>query len=139
MGASITAFLQIDDNTSEDEEPFTCHPSTWDLSHDIGFYGGKHYEFYAAICGIRNKSSKEPLFSFRGLPPSGCEMPERLKELAEDYNVSWLNLSELHAALAHMDVTIENLDKSVQLVIRAMAVAEELYGKNRVRIVFQCE
>ena len=63
MGADITAFIQIDDNTHRDEPPFTCHPSTWDLSHDIGLAGGKHYEFYAAISGVRNRSSREPLYA----------------------------------------------------------------------------
>lgn len=36
MGADITAFLQIDDNTRPDDPLFTNDPSTWDLSHDYG-------------------------------------------------------------------------------------------------------
>jgi hypothetical protein len=54
MGADVRAFLQIDDNTPADQPPFTNDPSTWDLTHDIGLSTGKDYEFYAAICGIRN-------------------------------------------------------------------------------------
>jgi hypothetical protein len=136
MGADITAFIQIDDNTPQDEAPFTNHPSTWDLSHDSGLAAGKHYEFYAAISGVRNQSGREPLYACRGLPPSGCETPKSLKELEGDFNVGWLTLSEIHAALQHMGVA-DKLAPSVLLLLRTMACAEEMFGKDRVRLVFQ--
>jgi hypothetical protein len=69
MGADITAFLLIDDNTPSDQPPFTNDPSTWDLSHDLGLGGSKDYAFFAAIGGIRNSTGIEPLFPWRGLPP----------------------------------------------------------------------
>jgi hypothetical protein len=137
MGADIKAFIQIDDNTPREEPPFTNHPSTWDLSHDIGLAAGKHYEFYAAISGVRNQSDRKPLYACRGLPSSGCDMPASLKELAGDFNVGWLTLSEIRAALDHMSVAVDGLDASVVLVLRTMACAEEMYGKDRVRLVFQ--
>ena len=137
MGADIKAFIQIDDNTPRNEPPFTNDPSTWDLSHDIGLAAGKHYEFYAAISGVRNQSGREPLYPCRGLPRSGCELPDSLKELAGDFNVGWLTLSEIHAALHHMNVAIDDLNSSVLLVLRTMASAELMYGKDRVRLVFQ--
>lgn len=137
MGASISAFLQIDDNTPEDDLPFTSAPSTWDLTSDIGLSEGKHYEFYAAICGVRNTSEKQPLFPCRGLPPTGCDSPKNLKELDDDFNVSWLTLPEIHSALSHMDVKIESLRPSVRLVLGAMEVAVNLFGEDRVRLVFQ--
>jgi hypothetical protein len=137
MGADIQAFIQIDDNTPLDEAPFTYHPSTWDLSHDIGLSAGKHYEFYAAISGVRNSSGRDPLYACRGLPTSGCEMPESLKELAGEPNVGWLTLSEIHSALQYLGVVAGGLDRSVLLLLRTMSYAEEMYGKNRVRLVFQ--
>jgi len=137
MSAAITAFIQIDDNTPKDAVPFTNDPSTWDLSHDIGLAAGKHYDFYAAISGVRNQSGRQPLYACRGLPPSGCEMPDSIKELAGDHNVGWLTLSEIHAALQHMGVVVDELNHSVLLVLRTMACAEELHGRDRVRLVFQ--
>ncbi len=137
MGADIKGFLQIDDNTPAGVEPFTNDPSTWDLSWDIGFSEGKHYAFFAAISGVRNQSERKPLFPCRGLPPTGCGIPEGLKDMAGDYNVSWLTLSEIQAALAHMEVAPESLHRSVRLVLRAMSCAEELFGKDRARLVFQ--
>lgn len=136
MGADIRAFLLIDDNTPPDEPPFANDPSTWDLSHDIGLSGCKDYAFYAAVGGIRNTSGEEPLFPWRGLPAvrGTCD---RLVELAGDHNVSWLTLSEVGRALAHMGVPVPTLSSHVRLVLLAMASVEQVYGVDRVRLVFQ--
>lgn len=136
MGADIRAILQIDDNSTADEPPFTCDPSTWDLRGDIGLTGGKHYDFYAAICGVRNSTNKDPLFPCRGYPPN-MYPPDPLQTLGDHLHLSWLTLSEIFAALDHHNVNRDNLDQSVQLVLRTMAVGEELFGKDRVRLVFQ--
>lgn len=106
MAADITTFLQIDDNTRPEDPPFTNDPSTWDLARDYGLSSGKHYEFYAAICGVRNWSGISPLFPCRGLPATG------LRDLhqhfaTDDPNVSWLTLSEIRQALQHMGDPIE--------------------------------
>lgn len=136
MGADITAFLLIDDNTPVEQPPFTNDPSTWDLTHDLGLGGSKDYTFYAAIGGIRNTTGIEPLFSWRGIPPvrSTCQ---RLMEMADDYNVSWLTLSEIRSALAHHGVDASQLSRYVRLVLLAMGAAEEVHGIDRVRLVFQ--
>ena len=112
MGADITAFLQIDDNTRPDDTPFTNDPSTWDLSHDYGLGSGKHYEFYAAICGVRNQSGISPLFPCRGLPATGLrDLHQHIA--ADDPNVSWLTLSEIRQALQHMKIGVETLKRPV--------------------------
>lgn len=136
MGADIRAFVQIDDNTPTDQVPFTNDPSTWDLTHDIGLSAGKHYEFYAAICGIRNTTGKSPLFSWRGLPACSSHH-DPVHCLAGDNNVSWLTLAEIQAALTHQGMATDGLGKPVQLLLQVMAAAEELYGAGRVRLVFQ--
>jgi len=136
MGADIRAFLLLDDNTPSDEPPFTNDPSTWDLTHDIGLAGSKDYVFYAAIGGIRNTSGIESLFPWRGLPPSPSTC-DNLKDLADDDNVSWLTLTEIRASLAHQGADISSLSKYVRLVLRVMEVAEDSYGVDRVRLVFQ--
>lgn len=134
MSADITAFIQIDDNTPPNEPPFTNHPSTWDLSSDIGLAAGKHYEFYAAICGVRNESGISPLFPCRGLPPTGFQ---DLRIEGDDPNVGWLTLSEIRQALHHMQVDVESLRRPVQMLLRTMQTAEDFYGRDRVRLVFE--
>lgn len=136
MGADVTAFIQIDDNTPQGEPPFTNDSSTWDLSEDFGLSSGKHYGFYAAICGVRNESGIPHLFPCRGLPP-GSSRHMRAHIDADDPNVSWLTLSEIYQALAHMKISPETLDQSVQLVLRTMQAAEDFYGRDRSRLVFR--
>ena len=135
MGADITAFIQIDDNTPSGEPAFTNDPSTWDLSGDYGLSSGKHYTFYAAIAGVRNDSGIAPLFPCRGLPPrSSRRICDHID--ADDPNVGWLTLPEIYQALAHMKIPADSLDESVQLVLQAMQSAEEIYGAGRTRLVF---
>ncbi len=136
MGADITAFLQIDDNTRPEDPPFTNEPSTWDLSHDYGLASGKHYEFYAAICGVRNQSDISPLFPCRGLPPTGSRDLRGPMD-ADGPNVSWLTLSEILQALQHMKVEVQSLRKPVQMLLQTMRTAEDVYGRDRARLVFE--
>ncbi len=58
-------------------------------------------------------------------------------EMADDYNVSWLTLSEIRSALAHQGVDVSQLSRYVRLVLLTMGVAEEIHGVDRVRLVFQ--
>ena len=135
MGADFTAYVQIDDNSPSNALPFTNDPSTWDLSSDIGLASGKHYSFYAAISGVRNESGIAPLFPCRGLPPTGTQMLRSID--FDDPNVGWLTLSEIRQALDHMRIEIVSLKRPVQMLLRTMRSAEELYGPDRVRLVFQ--
>ena len=129
------AFIQIDDNTPKDEPPFTNDPSTWDLSEDWRLTE-KHYDFYAAIAGVRNRFGIEPLYPCRGLPSNVSERIQ--KEIpTKAPNVGWLTLAEIHQALAHMNISVEMLDKSVRLVLSTMQTAEEYYGPGRTRLVFR--
>jgi len=137
MGSDITAFIEIDDGEdshSREQPPFTYPPSVWDLTNDEGLTCGKHYEFYAAICGIRNKSGITPLFPCRGLPPNASKSIHGIE--GDDPGVSWLTLSEIHRALKHMQVDIESLDNSVKLLLATMQIAADMYGDDRVRLVF---
>jgi hypothetical protein len=56
--------------------------------------------------------------------------------LEVDFNAGWLTVSEIHAALHHMEMDTRCLSRSVMLVIRAMECAEAWFGKDRVRWVF---
>jgi len=134
MSAEIIAYIQFDDNSSKDEQPFSNHPSTWDLSQDFKLAGEKDYTFYAAICGVRNESGISPLFPCRGLPPTGWNKVQWFD--GDDPNVSWLTLSEIHLALQHMRVEVESLGVGMKLLLRTMKLGEEFYGLDRVRLVF---
>jgi hypothetical protein len=134
MGTDIRAFLAIDDNTPSDEPPFTNDPSFWDLSHDVGLRAGKHYEFYAAIAGVRDDNGKGPLIPPRGLPPYQANTP--VADLYDYFGVGWLTLGEIEEALLYKGVGRNSLAESVLLVLEAMAAAESLYGKDRVHLVF---
>ena len=136
MSADITAFIQFDDNTPADEPAFTNDPSTWDLSEDYGFSSSKHYAFYAAICGVRNESGIPPLFPCRGLPPNSSRQIRACID-ADDPNVGWLTLSEIHQALEHMKIPVELLGEEVRLVLRTMESGEEFFGHDRARLVFK--
>jgi hypothetical protein len=138
MGADIIALLQIDDNTPRDQPPFTNDPSTWDLSRDYSLSSGKHYTFYAAICGVRNESGIQPLFACRGIPPTGSGDVQQCFD-NNDPNVSWLTTSEIYQALKHVNIAPDSLAKPVQFLLRVMQSAEDFYGPNRVRLVFQVE
>jgi hypothetical protein len=136
MSADITVFLQIDDNTRPGDPPFTNDPSTWDLSGDCGLSAGKHYEFYAAISGVRNQSGVPPLFPCRGLPSTGLsDLREHIE--TDDPNVGWLTFAETLQALQHMNIEVSSLKRPVQMLLRTMQAAEELYGQGRVRLVFE--
>jgi hypothetical protein len=134
MGTDIRAFLAIDDNTPSDQPPFTYDPSYWDLSEDLGLRHGKHYEFYAAIAGMRNHSGKDPHIKPRGLPKH--HPAAAVADLFDECAVGWLTLGEIDAALEHMGVDRDFLGKPVLLVLDAMAAAERRYGMDRVRLIF---
>jgi hypothetical protein len=134
MGTDISAFLAIDDNTPSDEPPFTNDPSCWDLRYDIGLSGGKHYEFYAAIAGVRNDNGKEPLIPPRGLPKYKMIAP--VEDLCDDFGVGWLTLGEIEESLLNRGLDRNSLGKPVLLVLDTMRAVESLYGKDRVHLVF---
>lgn len=142
MGTHIEAFICFDDNpSSRDEPPFTYDPSYWDLTNDWRFSAGHHYEFFAAIAGVRNQSGKKPLYSLRGFPPRSptdlmAERFNELTELWEGHTVGWLTLSEIEASLNHMGISRDSLDESVLLVLEAMSTMVRRYGNDRVRLIF---
>ena len=138
MGADIQAYLQIDDNTPADNEPFTYDPSTWDLSHDLGLCGCKDYAFFAAISGVRNATDISPLIAPRGLPPTNNTHDPifQLRDELDEDAVGWLTLGEIQAAIDHMSVDRKLLTTHVMRVIECMATLERLVGKDRVRFVF---
>ncbi len=138
MGADITAFIQIDDNTPPEQPPFTYDPSTWDLRWDLGLCGCKDYRFYAAISGIRNDTPTQPLFDRRGLPSINNDHDPvlALQDELDDTYVSWLTLAEIRRALDHMKVGYDSLSKHVLRVLECMATLERLLGQDRVRLVF---
>ncbi|WP_339909310.1 hypothetical protein [Symmachiella dynata] len=138
MSADIQAYLQIDDNTPADLEPFTYDPSTWDLSSDLGLCGCKDYAFFASISGIRNVTDISPLIALRGLPQTNNTHDPifQLSDDLDDSAVGWLTLGEIQAAMDHMSVDRTLITSHVMRVLECMATLERLVGKDRVRLVF---
>ncbi|WP_337174271.1 hypothetical protein [Paludisphaera sp.] len=78
MGTDMLVVLAIDDNSPIEGPRFFNTPSYWDLTNDFGLTGGKHYEFHAAIAGVRNETGLPPLIPPRGVPD--YLMPHRSRE-----------------------------------------------------------
>lgn len=135
MGASIIAFIQIDDNTRNDQPPFSNTPSTWDLSHDIGLGGCKDYRLFAAIAGVRNQTNVLPLYPLRGVPRYGFDTTP-VDAIADDTNVGWLTLSEIWQSLDHMQIERDQISSHAQRVLATMHTLESIVGEDRVRFVF---
>lgn len=156
MGTDIEAVLAIDDNSPADGPPFVNTPSFWDLTQDFRLSGGKHYEFYAAIAGIRDETGIPPLIPPRGAPPYlQSEDPARASpDEVSDYWLrlypaldsvfghpvaGWLTLAEIEAAMRHHGLDRSRLDASVLLVLDAMEAVERRYGRDRVHLLFGIE
>jgi hypothetical protein len=52
------------------------------------------------------------------------------------HSVSFLNLEEIKVVLAHKEIDINDIPREFKLVISLLESAENLYGRNRSRIVF---
>jgi hypothetical protein len=135
MGASIIAFIQIDDNTSAEQPPFTNTPSTWDLSHDVGLNGCKDYRLFAAIAGVRNQTNICPLIPLRGVPRYGSDTTP-VDAIADDTNVGWLTLSEIWQSIDHIGIRRDLISQHTMRVLATMELLESIVGRDRVRFVF---
>jgi hypothetical protein len=138
MGASIVAFIQIDDNTMPGQPPFTNTPSTWDLSHDIGLSGSKDYRLFAAIAGVRNPTNITLLYPLRGVPRYGVDVTP-VDVLADGTNVGWLTLSEIWQSVDHLGIQIDLLSTHAMRVLSTMESLENIVGPDRVRLVFSID
>lgn len=150
MGTTIDAFVKYDDYASsayEYERQGLAVPDIYQVppfSADVASLAweplcwDKEYEFFAAISGVRNRSSIEPLFPPRGFPARMSPACRRyFGEPTDDFECAgWLILSEINAALEHMSVRRDMLTFRVQLALDTMAYIEERLGTDRVRLVW---
>ena len=58
---------------------------------------------------------------------------------ANDPNVGWLTLAEIHLALQHMGIMVDSLGDATILLLKTMQLGEEIYGRDRVRLVFSVD
>jgi hypothetical protein len=64
MGTDISGFLEYR-APQDDQEP------TWYTAHDLSsLYGGRHYDAFGCLFGVRNYANFRPLAACRGLPAS---------------------------------------------------------------------
>lgn len=144
MGTRIFALIEYDDSILYDyggnpPEPF-LGSSTIDLTRYDRLWGGKDYQFFAAIAGVRTESNKTPLITPRGLPPNPNPRTlfylEEFFDLTEPCRLGWLTLAEIQAALHHMELDQTNLSLAVNVVLEIMKFLEKQLGPERVRLVF---
>jgi len=141
MAPTFDCLLQIDQDRLGQWTPFSFEPVTWDLTHDCDLSSGRDKRFYAAITGSFNDTGIAPLYPCRGLPEIGCDDDDykygkTWQHMRDEQDVGWLTLSEIHAALAHMRIDPKELSHAIRMLLGTMQCAEEIYGKDRVRLVF---
>ncbi len=147
MGSAIEAWIEYDDDAWRHPEraaepPFSrpddnCIP----LDGFKGFRRAKDYRFFAAISGIRSQvGNPPPLFPMRGgSPPNVSDQTKREVSgiIGEDNSsLSWLSYSEIEQALAHMNVSRENLPLTTNIVLDLMQSIEKRLGEGRSRLIF---
>ncbi len=140
MGSGIDGFLEYDDRTLE--KPFSVKTGrVIPLDRYVDLRGGKDYRFFAAISGFRSNEGESPLFRPRGLPtPMSDQIYEELFFSYSSEQISWLNASEIHLALAHLNIRREELSVAALLVIGLMDyLSGRLGSPERVRFVFGIE
>ncbi len=141
MGTDIQGFLEYDDPNCA-REPFIRKTGrVIPLNEYVELRGGKDYRFFAAISGFRSRDGESPLFQLRGLPsPVSDQVYEGLFSYHPTEQISWLSASEIHLALAHLDIRREELSVAALLVIGLMDyLSGRLGSPERVRFVFGIE
>ena len=150
MGADIEAWVEYDDTAVwhpewADDPPFShssddaCIP----LTDYGGFRWSKDYRFFAAISGARCLTTDPKfLFELRGLPPNLSSDFERSTGKyfdRTDSRLSWLTLTEIRRALAHMNVDPEHIAIETYIVLDIMQVLEKRFGVDCARLIFLVE
>lgn len=137
MGADLEMFIEFDDS---DAEPFTGDiDGVIDFSNAISITHCKPYDLMQAIAGVRGDKSIKPLIAPRGFPPT---MNRRIGKHVDDFygpkykTAGWLRYSELMACLKHADLDPSTQKESIQLVFDIFRQTKEVYGDDRVRLVF---
>lgn len=101
----------------------------------------KEYEFFAAICGERNASDIDCLVKARGWPE---RISLEAKRYESDYGTTpglcgWLNPSEVHACLKHMQTPSKHLGFEVHTAIHLLDHLASQLGDKNVRLLFSLE
>jgi len=138
MAARIYALIEYDDSNAP--EAFSGPTDrVIDFTEYVALWGGKDYDFFAAISGMRNRFGIPPLFPPRGLPFGVNDQVRKgiLSFFSEDYpGIGWLTLDQIDSALSHMGIKRENLSLEVNVVLGCMQVLVNAIGNQRVRLVF---
>jgi len=142
MGATLYAYIEYDDTplcypAGEIPAPFAQgSDGLIDLTTNVGLSHAKDYLFMGVIGGPRNPTGLVPLIRPRGLPPNVNW------RIAQEFDpgepgVGWLTFPEIEAALAHMQVTREDLSFGVQSALGILQWLQDRLGPDRARFVFE--
>ncbi|MDD9379799.1 hypothetical protein M8Z33_24690 [Streptomyces sp. ZAF1911] len=96
MGADIHGFIEcrVTYGTIDEED------SSWGAAIDLAFlYGGRNYDAFGCLFGVRNYAGFRPLAQERGLPPDVTDEVRGRYEDAPDlfHSPSWIGWEELVA------------------------------------------
>lgn len=98
MGTDISGFLEYR-APRDNQEP------TWYTAHDLSsLYGGRDYDAFGCLFGVRNYANFRPLAAYRGLPAdASAAATARFAQLTEWYGedgfhgTTWITWAEVKA------------------------------------------
>lgn len=135
MSADLHCWIEYD---AIENPPFASSNVDWECVHLDEWFdllGNKDYKFMGAISGIRNESKIPPLIPLRGCPPNpGHQVRRYMQDFGE--NIGWLFPHEVHVAIEHHGLRLDDLSVEVQTVITMLDFLASRIGRDRVRFVF---
>ncbi|MFB6888633.1 hypothetical protein ACFCX4_04865 [Kitasatospora sp. NPDC056327] len=98
MGTDISGFLEY-------RVPRDGREPSWRAAHELGYlYGGRDYDAFGCLFGVRNYANFRPLAAGRGLPADlsaavGARIAELTERHGEDglHGITWITWAEVEA------------------------------------------
>jgi hypothetical protein len=126
-----TVVLEIDDNTSSDQKPFTNDVSMWDFSRDLNLQTRTGAEVFRRLHDAAGSSV------FRGYPERVAHATRELFDrLFEPSEITWLTAAEIPSDRGWLPAGDSSVERSVRMLFETLDVAVRHFGADRVRLVF---
>ncbi|QDT44053.1 hypothetical protein Pan241w_41580 [Gimesia alba] len=136
MSIGFETYIAFDDNTPEDLPVFSHSPSIWAFSDDYSLVNCGERRLYAALGFDPDNSFPAPLFQLRGVSDFIDSLCYASQHIEDQENVGWLDANEFECSLQHASIDKCQLQKPVQRLIHIIDYLSNIFGKERVRIVF---
>ncbi len=141
MGTDVYFFIEYDRNHPLPNDANCENYVVYDVIDFTDYYalvGGKGYEAFAAIAGVRNSSNIPPLYKPRGCPPGLSDQIRKFRNNCVDERdvQGWLYLSEIKRALEYKNITHNDLSLAMNVMLNSAEFLVSNLGDENVRIVF---